>query len=143
MKLLCDHMLGTLAKWLRLFGYDTFYPSNDYSDDELIDIALKEKRILITRDKELIQRAKRLKIELVEIKTTNLDEQLSIVLEKIKINKEFILTRCSICNSILTKISKKDVKSKVPERIFNNHKKFLICLKCDKIYKNLLPNICT
>jgi len=25
-KLLCDHMLGSLARWLRFMGYDTAYP---------------------------------------------------------------------------------------------------------------------
>ena len=39
MKFLCDQMLGTLAKWLRLLGFDTFYASSDISDDELLKLA--------------------------------------------------------------------------------------------------------
>ena len=51
MKFLCDQMLGTLAKWLRIYGFDTFYANRDISDSELLDISKKENRILITRDK--------------------------------------------------------------------------------------------
>jgi len=134
MKFLCDHMLGTLAKWLRLFGFDTYYPSNDMIDDELIIIADEENRILITRDKELIQRANRKNIKVIEIKTIDLDEQLNLVIKKININKDLILSRCSVCNSILNSILKEEVDGKVPEKIFNNHKDFLYCLKCNKIY---------
>ena len=36
MKLLCDHMLGSLARWLRFMGYDTAYPPPG-PDRELVD----------------------------------------------------------------------------------------------------------
>ena len=134
MKLLCDHMLGTLAKWLRLCGFDTYYPSIDMKDNQLIRIADEENRFLITRDKELIQRANKKNIKVIEINTIDLDEQLFLVFQNIKIKKDLILTRCSICNSILNKISKEKIKGKVPEKIFNNNNEFLYCLTCDKIY---------
>jgi len=51
MKFICDQMLGTLAKWLRIMGYDTLYGDGD--DSELIKMAVDEKRVLITRDREL------------------------------------------------------------------------------------------
>ena len=38
MKFLCDHMLGTLAKWLRFLGNDVVYPS-PIDDNELIAMA--------------------------------------------------------------------------------------------------------
>ena len=82
-KILCDQMLGTLAKWLRILGFDTFYPDYELSDIEILDIAKKEKRIIISRDKELIIRAKKNKIKNFEMKLTNLDSQLNLVLEKI------------------------------------------------------------
>ncbi|MCK5031894.1 MAG: hypothetical protein KAR64_10545, partial [Thermoplasmatales archaeon] len=34
MKILCDQMLGTLAKWLRLLGFNTFYANNEMEDSE-------------------------------------------------------------------------------------------------------------
>ena len=56
MKVLCDQMLGSLATWLRFLGIDTFYVKEQLSDDDLLQIARKEKRILITKDKELTLR---------------------------------------------------------------------------------------
>jgi uncharacterized protein with PIN domain len=38
MKLLCDQMLGTLAKWLRIMGFDTFYANAETSDEDLLKI---------------------------------------------------------------------------------------------------------
>ena len=49
MKFLCDQMLGTLARWFRLFGFDTFYANSEISDDEVLKIAETENRILITQ----------------------------------------------------------------------------------------------
>ena len=37
-------MLGSLAKWLRIFGFDTLYPDMTTNDDEVLDIAKTEKR---------------------------------------------------------------------------------------------------
>ena len=56
MKCFCDHMLGTLAKWLRIYGFDTAYANSEMDDDDIIRISKKEKRILITRDKNLTNR---------------------------------------------------------------------------------------
>ena len=55
MKLLCDHMLGSLARWLRFMGYDTAYPEVG-PDRTLIERVRSEDRILLTRDKELASR---------------------------------------------------------------------------------------
>jgi len=134
MKFLCDRMLGTLAKWLRIYGFDTFYATDEMKDDELIEIAKNEDRILITRDKELSHIGLRENLNVIQIKDIDIDKQLKQVLKGIKINKENILTRCLICNSILDNINKNDVKGKVPEGAFQLNDEFWICKKCDKIY---------
>ena len=54
MKFLCDQMLGSLAKWLRILGFDTFYARRDLQDEDVLNIAKKENRVLITRDVELV-----------------------------------------------------------------------------------------
>ena len=134
MKFLCDQMLGTLAKWLRIYGFDTFYANRELNDSELLEIAKKENRIFITRDRDLIQMARRKNIEIIEIKTTDIDEQISIVLANVKIDKSKALSRCILCNTEVEEIKKEGVKGKVPERVFNNNKKFWYCKKCNKIY---------
>src|SRR5207245_3517686 len=70
-KLLCDHMLGSLARWLRFMGYDTAYPP-PAPDRELVDCARREGRILLTRDKELAARVS----GSVQVRSDDLEEQM-------------------------------------------------------------------
>ncbi len=134
MKILCDQMLGTLAKWLRIFGFDTYYADRNTNDSDLIQIAKKENRALITRDKELVYNAKRENLKTIKLESKDLDEQIKKVIHFFKPDPEKYLTRCLICNSILSKISKEKVKNKVAEKIFENNENFLFCKKCKKIY---------
>ena len=134
MKLLCDQMLGSLAKWLRIFGFDTFYADNEITDEDLLNVAVKEKRIVISRDKELIAKGKKLAIKVIEIQNTNLDKQLNQVFEIIKFNKKLVLTRCTLCNSILRAIDKREAEGKVPKKVFDYKDKFWFCERCNKFY---------
>ncbi|MGI0001590.1 MAG: Mut7-C RNAse domain-containing protein, partial [Nitrososphaeraceae archaeon] len=46
---LVDAMLGNIARKLRIFGYDTLY-LKDTPDTSVLEIASREKRVLLTRD---------------------------------------------------------------------------------------------
>jgi uncharacterized protein with PIN domain len=134
MKFLCDQMLGTLAKWLRVLGFDTFYANNTTTDDGLLQIAKSEKRTIISRDKELITRGKKKNMTTIEITSTDLDEQLNQVLKLIHIDEQYVLSRCTLCNTILKAREKSQVEGKVPEKVFENNDSFWFCKKCDKYY---------
>ena len=134
MKILCDQMLGTLAKWLRLLGFDTYYASMSMTDDDLMTIAQRENRCFITRDKLLVQRARRRNIPVIHIQTINLDEQLHRVLSTTPLDETLFLSRCSVCNTLLNKINKKEVKNKVPEKVYKHQEIFWLCPGCQKIY---------
>lgn len=134
MKFLCDQMLGTLSKWLRICGFDTFYVNSTISDDEIIMIAKKDKRCLITRDEELAFRAKKENIRLIYFKSVNLDEQINLVLKNLVIDKDKFLSRCLVCNSKISEIEKGIIRDKVPNKVFQRHEKFWFCDKCNKIY---------
>ena len=127
-------MLGTLAKWLRIYGFDTFYATNNLDDSDILDMAKTEKRILISRDKRLIQNARKENIKIVELKTTDIDEQIRKVITDYPVDKNKFLSRCIICNSKVEDIDKNKVKDKIPDRIFINKEKFWFCKKCNKIY---------
>ena len=127
-------MLGTLAKWLRLFGFDTFYATTELTDDELLHIAKEENRVIITRDKQLTQRGAKRNLTIMKITSTDIDEQLSQVLRDVAINEHTVLSRCSLCNTILKEIQKREVQERVPARIFEQHDHFWFCPTCDKIY---------
>lgn len=134
MKILCDQMLGTLAKWLRIYGFDTFYANSTISDDELIKISKDENRVLISRDKELTQIAKKENIKTMELKTTDIDEQIKAVLKDLELDESMVLSRCIICNTEVEELRKDEIKEKVPKRVFENNERFWICKNCNKIY---------
>ncbi|XOZ32477.1 DUF5615 family PIN-like protein [Halomonadaceae bacterium KBTZ08] len=54
MRLLCDEMLGGIAQWLRVAGYDTEVPTQGLPDDELMAWARAEGRWLVTADSDLL-----------------------------------------------------------------------------------------
>jgi len=127
-------MLGTLAKWLRILGFDTYYANNEITDDELIHIANKEKRIIISRDKELIMRGKKKNLTTMKINTTDLDKQLQQVLKLIFIDEQVVLSRCILCNTILKTREKSIVQGNVPKKVFENNDEFWFCNTCNKYY---------
>ena len=149
MKYICDQMLGTLAKWLRIYGFDTFYVNSEMDDAELINISKNEKRILITKDKNLIQMARKEKLKVIGIKTTDINKQINEVVIQFKINQSNFLSRCILCNSLIDEIKKDKVKNKVPKRVFEANENFWFCPKCRKIYwkgshyKNMIDKINT
>ena len=48
-------MLGRLARWLRILGHDASYFRRIH-DADLVELAVRERRILLTRDTRLVQR---------------------------------------------------------------------------------------
>ena len=127
-------MLGTLAKWLRIYGFDTLYANANLDDIGILEIAKSENRVIISRDKNMIIRARRDNINNISILSTNINKQIKTVFQKIKYDKKKLLSRCIICNLLVQNIDKKDVKEKVPNRVFENNNEFWICPKCKKIY---------
>lgn len=136
MKFLVDQMLGTLAKWLRLAGIDTYYATQEISDDDLLVIAKKQKRILITRDKELHMRAKKKDITTLFTKSISLSEQLHLVFQSFPAitNEINPLSRCSLCNTFIQSIEKEKIKDHVPKRVYEQNTKFWYCPTCNHIY---------
>ncbi len=131
-RLLCDFMLGRLAKWLRILGLDTeYYKPNKI--ENIILKSLKENRIIITRNSKISTRKT---IKFILLNTDNLSEQIKHIINilKIDIPAEYFFSRCVLCNNKLVEINKELVKDKVPEFVFQINEKFYTCEKCDKIY---------
>ncbi len=129
MKLLCDHMLGSLARWLRLMGYDTAYPEPG-PDRDLIDRARTEGRILLTRDKELAARVP----GAVQIRSDELEVQIREVAGVLGLGLVNPLSRCSLCNEVLVPVPPQDVKGLVPEAVRSRHQEFWRCPSCKRVY---------
>ncbi len=129
MKLLCDHMLGSLARWLRFMGYDTAYPEPG-PDRMLVERVRSEDRILLTRDKELAARVS----DAVRIHSDILDDQIREVAAALPLRLVNPLSRCSLCNEILVSASMEDVKDSVPEGVRSRHRAFWRCPSCGRVY---------
>ncbi len=129
---LADVMLGRLARWLRLLGFDTLY-YNDISDNRLLRIAKEQGRFILTRDTRLVK-IKGIKDYLL-IKANDSFSQLLEVIDTLKLTRFNLLSRCVKCNGMLTQIlDKNEIKDSVPEFVFLHFKLFLRCSDCGKVY---------
>lgn len=129
-KFIADCHLGKLAKYLRVMGFDTLY-FNTINDNELIELATRDKRIILTRDKAMHERDKAPTFYLEPI--DNL-EQLKALQEHFFI-KDFVLRgRCIICNVELSTVEKDKVESKLPKKVKLYFSDFEICSACKRIY---------
>lgn len=136
MRFVVNSMLGSLARWLRILGYDTLYFRN-VEDWLLIKVAKDESRILLTRDVSLYRKALSKGIKCVYIDTTeDIAEILAHLSARLGISLMFKdnNTRCPQCNTPLTCVSKGDVIHLVPKDVGLRHDKFWKCPKCSKVY---------
>jgi len=133
MKFIADVMLGRLAKYLRMLGYDTIY-FNQKDEDELLRIAQEQGRTLLTRRTRLKGR-KGIK-DLLFITENNSRKQLEEVLFCYHLSPipDSLFTRCLVCNEKLIHMPKKEAEGRVPEYIFNSHDSFSLCHTCNRIY---------
>lgn len=131
MKFIADAMLGRLARWLRLLGFDTlYYP--DISDSNLLKIARQQERFILTRDTHF-QGFKNLK-DFLLINSNNTLEQLLEVKKTLDL-KIVDAGRCVKCNGMLIAgIEKKSVRGLVPEHIYVQYNRFSRCKDCGNIY---------
>ena len=53
-KFIADVSVDKLAKMLRSLGFDTLF-RNDFTDKEIVELSLKEKRVILTRDKSILK----------------------------------------------------------------------------------------
>jgi hypothetical protein len=123
-----DNMLGSLARWLRMLGYDSKY-DRSISDNEIALIAEAEGRKVLTRDKKLAERA-----DGFYVQSTSLDEQLAIVAKEFSLHYRPDRMRCSVCNGNLQKVEAELVRSGVPEKSMENATEFWRCDSCRKVY---------
>jgi uncharacterized protein with PIN domain len=131
-KFIADEMLGRLAKWLRAIGYDTVY-HNGGGDSALVQRALEEDRIILTKDSHLIKRKLARKSFLV--RSDQPREQLRQVVKELDLDVEGkLFTRCLVCNRELVSVRKEDVQSKVPSYTYLTQDRFYECPSCGRIY---------
>jgi uncharacterized protein with PIN domain len=130
LRLLADGMLGRLAKWLRLLGYDTAY-DNAAADPDLARRARVEGRVLLTRDREL---AARRGLRTLLIQSEVLEEQVREVQDALGLPPDPALSRCAVCNTVLEPVSPEDVAERVPPYVLRTQREFRRCPSCGRVY---------
>ena len=131
-KFIVDEMLGRLAKWLRAIGYDAVY-HNGGGDSALVQRALEEDRIILTKDSHLVKR--KLARKSLLVRSDQPRDQLKQVVKELELDVESrVFTRCLICNRELVSIGKEDVRDKVPIYIYLTQDKFYECPNCGRVY---------
>lgn len=131
-KFILDVHLGKLARYLRRFNFDTAY-RNDYQDQQIVEQAVKEKRIILSRDLGLLMR-KRVKWAKF-IWNDNPKKQLQEVFERYQLSEYYQgESRCVNCNSKLVDIDKEEIIERLEPKTKKYFEEFKYCRQCDKIY---------
>jgi uncharacterized protein with PIN domain len=123
-------MLGRLARWLRILGYDTAF--DPHADDwALVRRARAEGRLLVTRDHQL---AARRGVSVLLIQSEELAGQVRQVVAAIGSSPEGAFTRCLVCNQCLTPLSRERARARVPLHVYRAHQEFQLCQECGRVY---------
>ena len=133
---IADNNVGKLARWLRLIGYDTLL-SKQKNDSQMIMTALKENRVILTKDSQFMKR--RLvtsgRLKTVHIKQDDPKLQVREVAKKLNLNycfKPFSL--CLECNQELIARDKEEVQDRVPTHVSKIQTQYTECPACHRIY---------
>lgn len=127
-----DAHLGRLARNLRMLGFDSvYYPG--ITDENIINLAEAENRIILTRDKALLKLGR--VTHGYYVRATNTHDQLTEVIAKFDLSGQFDpFSRCLVCNGLLEEVDPQDVKDQLPTDTFSIFKNFFRCGSCQKIY---------
>ena len=135
-RFLVDAMLGDIARKLRIFGFDTLY-MKDTSDSSILETALHENRIILTRDKEFFRRVVKAGAEGVLMERYDQIDNIANTLLKYGVRSLSFnprTARCSRCNGILALIKASNLEGAIPNKILKIHHNFFQCSNCNNIY---------
>lgn len=131
-RFVADVHLGTLARFLRLLGFDTRY-GNDLNDEELAQLTSRQRRILLTRDVGLLKR--KVVVRGQWLRSRDPEQQLKELVEALDLRRAFRpFTRCMTCNGVLGVIARAEVSGLVPPRVHRRFRAFKQCRECARVY---------
>jgi hypothetical protein len=132
-RFVADCMLGTLARWLIILGHDVAYFPR-IEDGDLVAVAARERRTILTRDRRLAQR--RAARDHILIRSQDLEEQIGQVLQErgLRIRRERLFKRCVRCNRRTRSVSRRSVRGRVPPFVYRTQRRFTRCPRCTRIY---------
>ena len=134
-KFVVDVNVGRLAKWLRAMGYDALFVP-DIDDGGLVRTAQQEGRIILTRDRQLLERRVVTlgQIRVVLLRSDQYIQQLHQVMTELHLDAANDFSRCIECNEVLDSLDKEQVRDRVPPFVFQTQEEFKECPACHKVY---------
>lgn len=131
-RFILDVNLGKLAKRMRLLGFDSLY-RNDYRDADIVNVAVNEQRIVLTRDRRLLH-VKQIShgywVRAVDVKS-----QVDEVLRRFDLYGEICpFARCLVCNGVLVPVAKADILEHLEPKTRLYYEVFQQCADCHRIY---------
>jgi len=137
-RFIVDAMLGSTARKLRIFGFDTLY-FKDGDDAYLEAVGKKERRIILTADKALFAHSLRLGNRAILVEGRNDRARLISILRQavpeLASRKGERVSRCAVCNGELQVLKRKDAANEeVPGKVLARHRLFFRCTSCSKLY---------
>jgi hypothetical protein len=127
-----DMNVGKLATLLRMAGFDTYY-QNYISDPELVAVAGREKRILLSKDTDLLKR--RGVVFGYLVREIQPERQLAEIVQLFGLKEQFKpLSRCLRCNGLLQPVAKEEIIEQLEPLTKRYYDSFRRCLGCGKIY---------
>lgn len=135
-KFIADNNVGKLARWLRLMGYDALlFKQKD--DDRMIKTALREDRVVLTKDAQFMKRhvVTSGKIKSIHIECDDPGLQVQRVVNMLKLDYHFKpFSLCLECNRVLIARDKDEVRTLVPNRVFETQTQYTQCPVCHRVY---------
>ena len=132
LRFVLDVHLGTLARWLRLMGFDALY-RRDYRDDEIAAAAEKESRVVLTRDTGLLKH-KRIRYGRWLRATAPEDQWREVGRRYLAGRRARPLSRCPACNGTLRCEDTREAVKHVPPETARNVTRFMRCRACGRFY---------
>lgn len=128
-RFVADSMLGKLAKWLRILGFDT--RCELFRSHEQLEVYSSQGYLLLTRRENLSGKA-----HVFFLKANDPSEQLREVVARASITQPEVrlLQRCVFCNDRLIQTGREEVFGKVPDYVLHTHTIFRQCPACQRIY---------
>jgi hypothetical protein len=128
-------MLGKLARWLRMLGQDVAY-NIQLDDNELLDLAKKESRVILSKDLELYRRATARDIDAFFVEGKSESERLAEVAKRygLRLSIDMEKSRCPVCNTKLSATPKEQLSGELQKNTFTHYEKFWKCPNCGQIY---------
>ncbi len=127
-----DAHLGGLARFLRMLGFDTLHDPALH-DADIRRLARDERRIVLTRDRELLKCREITRGAYVH--AIRVESQLAEIAARYRLaERARPFTLCLRCNLPLEPVDKAAVAGRLPENVLRVQDEFTHCAGCDRVY---------